>query len=349
MNVCGLSKNWPAASWNWRGKNYRKITAGEGGATMPPRTIEQASQLWLDSLKSQYLAESTLRKYRYFLRQLKSWCAGEHLELTDLTTLHLQRFMSSLTISAHTASKRVQFYKSFGRFCEDNGILPESPFKKLRPPRFPVPDRKPYTKEEFEAIIAACDQIDYHKEVMVHCPPLLLHYERLRALAALLILRHHALRISDVLALRRDAITYENGAWVLRVKAKKNGRGIEHRIPRVVIDALNNLPAPIGVNGHGNQYFFWSGCGRFQNVMDNMQASLRHVYRLSGVKDACNHRFRHTRASEILALGESMQLAADFLGITYQIANKHYVKWLPGRQERINALMEKLELLDSQS
>ena len=294
--------------------------------------IEQIQSLWLASLKSQYVSESTIRKYGIFMRQLAVWTQEQRLAMLDLTTLHLQQFLAGLPISSNTAHKRIATYKAFFNFSEENGFIPNSPARRLKAPRFKVPDRKPYTQAEIISILEACSRVGQHP------------YERLRAKAAVLLMRHHALRISDTLALRRDSITQERGTWILRLRAKKNDRGIEHPVPDVVLDTLHCLPVPIGVNGQGTKYFFWNGVGRFQNVMDNMQAILRDVYRASCVPGACNHRFRHTRASEILAVGGTMQDVADFLGISARIAEKHYCKWMPERQQRITALMEKLEL-----
>ncbi len=51
------------------------------------------------------------------------------------------------------------------------------------------------------------------------------------------------------------------------------------------------------------------------------------VYAASGVQGACSHRFRHTMATEILELGGTFEEAADILGDSVAIVQKHYAKW----------------------
>ena len=63
------------------------------------------------------------------------------------------------------------------------------------------------------------------------------------------------------------------------------------------------------------------------------------VFQKSGVKGAHAHRFRHTLATEILSAGGSVQDAADVLGNSPRIIEKHYAKWIKARQDRISALM----------
>ncbi len=62
----------------------------------------------------------------------------------------------------------------------------------------------PYTLQEENRILAACYQIGggkYHRSGA--------SYEQLRARAMLLLLRHTALRISDVATLRKDAVSWD--------------------------------------------------------------------------------------------------------------------------------------------
>jgi hypothetical protein len=56
------------------------------------------------------------------------------------------------------------------------------------------------------------------------------------------------------------------------------------------------------------------------------------------VQGARAHRFRHTLATEILSNGGTVQDAADILGNSRRIIEKHYAKWIKARQERMSAL-----------
>jgi len=72
------------------------------------------------------------------------------------------------------------------------------------------------------------------------------------------------------------------------------------------------------------------------------ERTLAAVFNKSKVKDAHAHRFRHTLATEILARGGTMSDVADVLGISENVARKHYAKWSPARQERISGIMRRV-------
>jgi len=71
-------------------------------------------------------------------------------------------------------------------------------------------------------------------------------------------------------------------------------------------------------------------------MVNTAERTLRSVFERSGVKDAHPHKFRHTLATETLAKGGTMEDVATILGISEAIAAKHYAKWSPARQERID-------------
>ncbi len=75
-----------------------------------------------------------------------------------------------------------------------------------------------------------------------------------------------------------------------------------------------------------------------------VERTLAAVFKKSGVRRAHAHRFRHTLATELLGNGASFSEVADILGNSEQIVRKHYAKWSPARQERIDALMEAVYL-----
>jgi integrase len=72
------------------------------------------------------------------------------------------------------------------------------------------------------------------------------------------------------------------------------------------------------------------------------ERSLATVFKASGVSHAHAHRFRHTLATELLGRGASFEDVADILGNSPEIVRKHYAKWSPARQARIDDLMEKV-------
>jgi integrase len=186
-------------------------------------------------------------------------------------------------------------------------------------------DRPPYEPNEIIRIIAACDSMGRGA------------YERLRARAMTLLLRYTALRISDVALLERRRI--RDGE--ILVRTAKNGKPVKLPVPPELQAALDILPLPRGA-APDCPYFFWSGIGSRENVRKCTGETMQAVFRASGVVNACSHRFRHTLATEVLAMGGTLEEAADILGDSVRIVAKYYAKWSSGRQARISDLLARI-------
>jgi integrase len=105
--------------------------------------------------------------------------------------------------------------------------------------------------------------------------------------------------------------------------------------------ALDNSPVPKGCVGESH-YFFWSGSSSEKAHKVVVDRSLRAVFKESGVARAHAHRFRHTLATELLGRGASFEDVADIPGNSPEIVRKHYGKWSPARQARIDDLMDQV-------
>ena len=103
--------------------------------------------------------------------------------------------------------------------------------------------------------------------------------------------------------------------------------------------ALDLVPLPRGCCDE-SKYFFWNGVSSECSMKSVVERCLRSVFRKSGVPRAHAHRFRHMLATELLGQGASFEDVADVLGNSPEIVRKHYAKWSPARQTRIDELME---------
>lgn len=112
-------------------------------------------------------------------------------------------------------------------------------------------------------------------------------------------------------------------------------------IPAELKEALDNVPLPRGA-GTDSHYYFWNGVSSELSMKSIVERSLAAVFRLSMVPRAHAHRFRHTLATELLGNGASFEDVADILGNSPVIVRKHYAKWSPARQARIDDLMERV-------
>lgn len=113
----------------------------------------------------------------------------------------------------------------------------------------------PYTLREEGLILSACDQIGgakYQRGAAV--------YERLRARAMVMLLRHTALRVSDVCTMKKDAVSWdeEKSTWRVFLHTQKTGDPMFLPIPAGLKLVLDALPLPRNA-AKDCPYYFWNG------------------------------------------------------------------------------------------
>ena len=157
----------------------------------------------------------------------------------------------------------------------------------------------PYTLQEESQILAACDQIGGGKYNRSGAS-----YERLRARAMVMLLRHTALRVSDVCTLRKDAISWdqEKTTWRVLLRTQKSGEPVYLPIPESLKLVLDALPLPRNA-AQDCPYYFWNGQTSRRAVVGIAERTLAAVFKKSGVKNAHAHRYRHTLATRLLEQG----------------------------------------------
>jgi integrase len=309
----------------------KKAAALEASDTKLVKPVKDAKDAFLDYRRSQGYQDSTIRKYRNALNKLKDFCEARHIDyIGELTTDALDAFRAGRTLAQITSLKELEMLRSFCGFCCDRKWAPENVAKKIKGPRNIKPnDVVPYTTSEVQKIIAATDAFGRGP------------YERTRAYTMILLFRYTALRISDVALFSRERISRDGSRWRVFLRTQKNGQPVFLSVPLELKRALDSLPAPRGAEKDCLNYF-WNGKGTTKSIISMVDRTLRAVFKKSGVSGAHAHRFRHTLATELLGKGASFEDIADVLGNSPEIARKHYAKWSPARQQRIDALMSKV-------
>jgi len=276
----------------------------------------------------QDVCEGTRRNRRRVLRALEEFAGTLGLQNAHEVELdHLTAFRGVRTVSPRTWTKELEILRHFFRFCLDNEWVYRNWAEKVPMPKNLKPaEKEPYEPIEVARMIAACDTIG-------RAP-----YERLRARAAMLLLRFTALRISDVATLEKSRV--RDGE--IFVRTAKNGKPVRLPVHADLQAALDALPLPRAAKGPDCPYFFWSGNGARLGVIDKLTKTVKAAFVASGVPGACTHRFRHTLATEMLEMGATFEEVADVLGDSPAIIRKHYAKWSAGRQARISDLLARL-------
>jgi integrase len=305
-----------------------------------PGLIANAAKAYLANCETNGVKPPTIRKYRNTLNHLAAFVQNDTIcrarkarRVADLKVIDLDRFRASRKIAPISSSKELETLRGFWEFCTVRELCLKNIAAVIKPPVInDQNDVVPYTAEEVEAIIAACNTFGLHD------------YERKRALAAVLTLRYTALRISDVALMRRDRISRDGDRWRIFVRTTKNNAAVYLPIPDEMVEVLNSLPAP-RKSDKNCPYFFWNGNSKSKSQISELSETLAAVFLKSGVSDAHAHRFRHTLATELLGAGASFETVADILGNSVEIVKKHYAKWSKERQERVDDAMEMVLIL----
>jgi site-specific recombinase XerD len=269
------------------------------------------------------LGHATKSSYSRVLEAFRQHAEKRSPAVHDVQAELIDGFRAVRLVRASTWQKELQILRNFFRFCMERKWTCENPARAVAMPRnVGVSDKEPYSSNDVIKITAACSAIGRSP------------YERLRALAMVKLLRHTALRISDVATFRRDSI--HHGEIYLRTL--KNGKVVKLPVHPDLQKAIDMVPTPRGAAGE-SPFLFWSGNGTTRAAVRDATRTLTAVFKASGVPGAHAHRFRHTLATELLEAGGTLEDVADILGNSPNIVRKHYAKWSVRRQERISSLM----------
>jgi site-specific recombinase XerD len=302
-----------------------------------PGLIRNAAKAYLANCATNGVGASTISKYRNSLNKLAEFTERDEICLkqkirtvADFRVIDLDRFRAGRQIVPITSSKELECIRAFWAFCAARDLCPKNIAALIKGPKIVEQNNVvPYTPEEMNAIIDACAKFGQHD------------YERKRARAVVLILRHTALRISDVALMRRDRISRTATGWRIFVRTTKNHELVYLLVPDELVEALNALPAPRGSN-KDCPFLFWNGKSKQKSQISEVSETLAAVFRKSGVQDAGAHRYRHTLATELVGIGASFEDVADVLGNSPAIVRKHYAKFSKQRQARIDNFIQKV-------
>lgn len=293
--------------------------------TRARKTVQAATAAFLESITGQI---ATRKKYSRIANHIDEFAAAHGLIYVDEFTLEIldaYRRWRLQTLGSLTWGKELQTIRQMFRYWLDREWCVLNPAAKMRVPPTKEADREPYTNQEVVAIIAACERFGKTS------------YERRRAKAMVLLLWRYGLRISDVAFFKRAAVKDAE----ISTRAKKNRAFLWFKLHPEVAAALECLPVPEGAPADGGEYFFWNGHGTRDSHTRSISRTLKAVFRKSGVERALAHRFRHTLATKILVEGGSIEDAANVLGDTPAIIEKHYAKFSQAYRDRLSDALQR--------
>ena len=290
--------------------------------------------MFLSLREGERIAAATLRKYKTFANQLQAFADSRgHVMLDQLRSGDVDAFYSGLKLGVRAKAKRLGTLRAFFRFCVNREWLARSPVSgDLKPPQGAsrVANKIPFTDEELDRIVSACDLLGGVKWS---------NWQRKGVWTGedakdfIWTLTYTGLRISDVALFNINRL-HENEVFL---RAKKNGGDVFAYIPDWLRDRLVQRSKT-----WGPMLFLVGESQRLETVTDTWRRKLNKVFELAGEFEEIPtpHRFRHTFARILLQRGVPVVDVADLLGDDEDTVRHHYARWVPERQARLTKILQ---------
>lgn len=328
-----------AAAWedadSWDGKPAVQPAPEPPEEPQPKRiTIADAIKVFLSHREGARIAEATLRKYKTFTRQLTAFAESRgYVMLDQFTSGDIDLFYSGWNLGARAKGKRLGMLRAFFRFCMNRKWLAENPVSAdIKPPigANRVANKAPYTDDELQRIIQACDRVG---EVtwMNGRESGVWNGEDVKDFIWVMV--YTGLRISDVGLFHMNRL---KGNEVF-LRAKKNGGEVFAYIPEWLSNRLHTRAKRCGLRP-----FIVGKSDRLETVTDMWRRKIGKVFDLADEfeEPPTPHRFRHTFARILLQRGVPVADVADLLGDDEKTVREHYSRWVPERQARLTKILK---------
>jgi integrase/recombinase XerC len=268
-----------------------------------------------------------LRKYNTFARQLTGFAEGKgYIVFDQITTRDIDVYYSTPKLGPRAKSKRLSTLRSFFKFCVNREWIPKTPVSAgIKAPigSSRVANKAPFSDEELNKIIAACDRMP---DVEWKSGQGAGVWTGRDIQDFIFVMVYTGLRISDVGLFNMSRV---RGNEVF-LRAKKNGGEVFAYLPDWLRDRLNDRAKKFGPKP-----FIVGRSERVDTITDTWRRKINEAFALSGEfeETPTPHRFRHTFARILLQKGVPVADVADLLGDDEKTVKTHYSRWVVERQE----------------
>jgi site-specific recombinase XerD len=293
------------------------------------RDIQASMDVFLQDKKNQGVTGAVIGKYTRELARLRDYCEGERVfTVQGITQELLTGFCATWPErypSTYTRAKVRERVRSFLRYCYEAQWIPRIPA--LAKIKIEEPPTLPLTSAEYTRLLDAVYGTIEGKErqTQVH--------------ALVQLMRWSGLAIRDALTLRRGELQHDKAKKLYRIVTarQKTGTHVSVPIPLHVAEEVLTV-----LNGNA-EYIFWSGKGEEESVTKNWAkyyiAPLFKAAKISKGGHMTSHRLRDTFAVDLLEKGVPLEEVSKLLGHGIRTTEKHYSKWMKGRQDRLDGLV----------
>lgn len=267
---------------------------------------DELLEAFLDAKRVEGRSPKTIERYDYIIRRI---CKTINVPIKRISVFHLRKYLSdekARGVSDNTLDGIRQVLSSFYGWLQKEGLITNNPTANLGAIKSTKKIRKPYSAVDMEKLKESCT-----------CD---------RDKAILYVLLATGCRISEICALDRDSIDFDNGEIMVL------GKGNKERT--VFIDDITAMLLKRYVESRkdmSESLFIGKGTERLRP--GGVRLMLKRLERRSGVLNVHPHRFRRTLATNLIDRGMSIQEVAAILGhekldttMKYVYVNKTNVK-----------------------
>lgn len=330
--------------WSMHGKQYRKKTGSRSwaGAEDAKRVLEaqltgkdpiavpegrllsEAIQTFEDNKKAQGIKVRVLNMYKRELKRLLDFSESRGLftvkqALTIDNLIALRATWVEVYPSSYSRATVQKHLNHFLGFCYSAGWIERKP--RLSPIKVDEPDTEPLTEAEYKKLIE-------HATGKVR--------------TCIQLMRWSGLAIRDASTLRREDLSFNRDKDLYRIIRERTKTGeplyipIPENVADDVLEVLNGNPA----------YVFWNkqkaGASEYRQAT-HMGEQIKEVFSAAGLQSKghmISHRLRATFAVDLLTKSVPLEQVSKLLGHrSVTTTERHYAKWVKGRQDRLDALV----------
>lgn len=318
-------------SWTGAEEKKRELEDQLTGRDPQPkeegRLLSDAISLFESNKEAQGVVPRVFRMYKRELRRLREFSEARGLltvkrALVIDNLIALRATWTAVYKSTYSRAVVQKHLNHFLRFCYNAGWIERIP--KLSPIKIDEPETEPLTDAEYAKILEYAE----------------LRSDKIKTLIELM--RWSGLAVRDASTLKASDIIHDTEKDLYKIirERTKTGEALYIPIKKDLAEALLKIK-------NGNPTFiFW-------NRQKDKSSEYRHagymgeqvskVFADAKVFNDCHmvsHRLRATYAVDLLQKGVPLEHVSKLLGHrSVKTTEKHYAKWIKGRQDRLDAIV----------
>jgi site-specific recombinase XerD len=303
--------------------------------------ITEAVDLFITDKTVQGVSAGVVSRYKSELGRFQVYCEKKNVLMVSLITRELltgyaatwgKQYPSSNTRSS--VRERLRSFLRYSFECRWFDRIPAVPRVKVdETPTLPL------TEAEYVHVLATIDSVRPLRFDVKGVSRLLGPVTKTRLRALIRLMRWSGLSIQDAVKIPRTDIIHDRARGEYRVvtNRQKTGTDVSVLIPTKVAEEILRCPSP------NPPYIFWNGRSesRAQVTMWGGRY-IRPLFEGAGLRSGhmVSHRLRDTFAVDLLQKGVPMEEVSKMLAHeSIKTTEKHYAKWVKGRQDRADALV----------